>query len=288
MRQALPAYSAFLRDERRLAPGSVKLYMWHLQRFAAFSGEVSLELAGAATRPYLASCARAKYSVHFVDSAIDALRGFWRWAAARGFENPMLGFQAPTIRQMPKPALSREEVRCLLKAVLMGGGLHAQRNFALTATLYYAGLRVGEACGLKPRDADFGAGVLIVIGKGGKERIIPMHKELAAILRHWLDLRAAHAEYLFPAQAKNCARFGRLGTDRVELLLREVYGPAAKLAGRVTPHTLRRSFARHLHWEEDAPLGVVQDLLGHSDPGTTKHYLGAAPSAEMRRWVKRL
>ena len=144
------------------------------------------------------------------------------------------------------------------------------RDRAILEVLYASGLRASELCDLKLRDVNIAVGVVRVLGKGSKERIVPVGKPaMTAIEKYLLDCRAKlakkHEEQLF------LSRTGK-PMERIGLwMLVEKYGRKSGLLRHISPHTLRHCFATHLIGG-GADLRIVQELLGHSDVGTTQIY----------------
>jgi integrase/recombinase XerC len=186
--------------------------------------------------------------------------------------NAATGVRTPkTERKLPRH-LRPGEVENLLEAPAARTDRLAVRDRALLELLYATGLRVGELCALDWRDIDLGGRVLRVMGKGGKERMVPFgvpaRDALYAWLREWEGLRTAapgHAEPVFLN-----ARGGRLSARSVRRLLDRAVAEAS-LDASVSPHALRHTFATHL-LEGGADLRAIQELLGHSSLATTQRY----------------
>ncbi len=275
---------------RGIAPTSAKLYGFYLRHFARLSGHnVALSASWRAPEAFLSDLSRRGCGDHARAKAFQILRAFYRWAADHGLctGNPLASSRPPIIHQTRRHFLTPAEVERLIETARRRGGSHAERDAALLATLYYGGLRVGEAIKLRPEDADLQEGVMTVLGKGGKVAHVPLHPKLIAVLRHWMRVRPQGAARLFPSMPAGKDYFGALDNPRVELLLREVYGPAAGLAGRVTPHVLRRSFATHLR-ARGVPLEHVRRLLRHSSIETTMLYLREAGISDLRSSLGKL
>lgn len=276
------ARAAFLdhqRMARGIAPSSAKLYDCILRRFELTVGpNASMDAAAGRGEAFLSALGRRGVGDHARRKAFEVVRLFFRWAAERGHarENPLRDARAPLVHAKPRTFLTRGEVGRLLHAVKVSGRMHAERDHAIFAALFYAGLRISEALRIRLHEMDLDAGELQVFGKGSKVRRVPVHPELAKILRAWLKLRPQSSALLFPSGPAHHARTGQLDNARMEMMLREVYAPAAGLAGRLTPHTLRRTFATELR-RRGVPLEHVQRLLGHADIRTTMIYLAESP-----------
>jgi integrase/recombinase XerD len=203
--------------------------------------------------------------------ALSAVRGFYGFAALHlGFtRDPTADVASPkTGLSLPK-ALSESDVEALLASPDDSEPL-GLRDRAMLELLYASGLRVSEIVGL-PLDAiDLEAGILRVRGKGGKERLVPFGKSASRWLRRYLeaaraDLDRRRSPYLFLS-----ARGTAMTRQRFWQLI-ERYRRSANIRGRLTPHSLRHSFATHL-LEGGADLRIVQELLGHASISTTQLY----------------
>lgn len=222
-------------------------------------------------------------AVRTVARRLSALRQFFRFLVSEGrrAEDPCIVIDGPRQgRALPK-VLSEAEVGALIVAAQARGGPEGLRLVALLEILYATGLRVSELVGL-PRSAIARDGrYLMVRGKGGKDRIVPLsgpaRDALAAYLPHrgvfMVEGRAqAQDRFLFPSRI---AAGGHLTRQRFAQLLKEL-APAARIdPERVSPHVLRHAFATHL-LDHGADLRSVQKMLGHADIGTTQIYTHVA------------
>ena len=270
----LPTYLDHLAVERGLSAASVSAYSIDLTSFGEWLAAARVQ-ARAATREhlgrYLRSLKSRGLSSRSAARALSALRGFYTFAGAHlGFpQDPTADLVNPkTGLALPK-TLSEKEVVALLGAprVVEPLGL---RDRAMIELLYASGLRVSEIVGL-PRDrVDLDAGILRVRGKGGRERLVPFGRSAAAWLSRYLTevrpgLDKKGSEHLFLSE-----RGGPMTRQRFWQLL-EKYRVAAGIRGRLTPHSLRHSFATHL-LEHGADLRALQMMLGHADISTTQIY----------------
>jgi len=275
----------WLRDG--LAPASLASYRRDLTGFAAWlaaRGRGLLAATGADCDDWLADQFRLKAKATSIARRLSALRRFYRLHAEDGSirEDPTLRVQAPRRpRQLPK-LLSEAQVEALIAApdttTLLG-----LRDRAMLETLYATGLRVSELCGLKLGAVSLRDGVVRVLGKGSKERLVPLGDEAIA----WIERYLADARPALVAGAKVdhvfvTARKGPLTRQAFWHLVKR-YGAIAGLASdTLSPHVLRHAFATHL-LNHGADLRVVQLLLGHADITTTTIYTHVA-----RERLKRL
>jgi integrase/recombinase XerD len=282
---AIASYLDHLRAERGLSEATVRAYGTDLRNFASSSAAVAewRESPGPA-RDYLASLARPprvlRPSTHRRKAA--SLRAFYRFAFGEGIVERDLGglLDLPRqARQLPD-ILDRGEVEALLSAP-DGGSPTGIRDRALLELLYAAGLRISEALGLARQDVSLEEAWVRVIGKGDRERLVPMGDVAVEALRRYVDevrpawLAAGRSTGHLADDRRGgplflTARGRRLGRMAAWRQLRRA-ALTAGLKGHVTPHTLRHSFATHL-LEGGADLRVVQELLGHASITTTQLY----------------
>jgi integrase/recombinase XerC len=204
-----------------------------------------------------------------------SLRGYFAWLVERGTlaESPAARLSAPR----PNVTLPRLVVREQLDVLLdesWGEDEWAVRDRAVCEVLYGAGLRVSELCDLDLDSVDYGAGLLRVVGKGRKERIVPLHAKGLAAVRVWAE--DAREDVVTPASPPGALflnrRARRLGPRDVRRLLDQRVA-----RGHVYPHALRHTYATHL-LEGGADLRVVQELLGHESLTTTQLYTHVSKS----------
>ena len=263
-----------LASERGLADNSIHAYrrdLEDLDRFLESRGK-NLENADVDDyRGYLQNQTRLHKSTRTVARRLAAIRVFLRFLAAQGQDT------TPILQQLerPKPErslpkiLSRAQVNQLIGAPNPKSMLFA-RDVAILELLYASGLRASELCDLNLRDVNLTVGCVRVLGKGAKERIVPLGRAAAeAMGRYLLDCRPKLEKS--PAERVFLSRTGK-PMERVGLwMLVEKYGRSSGLLNDVSPHVLRHCFATHL-LGGGADLRIVQELLGHSDISTTQIY----------------
>ena len=289
MRSLIARYLLHLGEERALSAHTLRAYAGDLERFLTFVGRDFLgeEPAGvrpeqvepAAVRAFLGALTREGLAKKSQGRALAAVRGLFRFAVREGTlpSSPAAPVRTPKTPQRLPRHLRPVEVEAVLEAAVgesAASGALALRDRALIELLYASGLRVGELVSLDWRDLDLSARVLRVLGKGGKERMVPFGAPAAAALRAWLAAwdgvrgEAALRDETMPVFLN--ARGGRL-TDRSVRRILDRCVEAAAVATGVHPHTLRHSFATHL-LEAGADLRAIQELLGHSSLSTTQRY----------------
>ncbi len=183
---------------------------------------------------------------------------------------PLLRSGFPGAASRLPRALSPSETERLIDAAT-GTTPRTLRDRALVELLYGAGLRVSEAVGLEKGGVDLDERIVRVVGKGGKERLVPLGRPAAEAARRYLALGRPHLDRRYRPELFLNARGGALTRAGAFFILRRLAGKAGLEPERVHPHLLRHSFATHL-LEGGADLRSVQEMLGHADLGTTERY----------------
>ncbi len=273
------AYGTYL-DAAACSPHTRRAYLADIAAFLAWAhlpAEPSLidlrAVDRARLRAYLANLQAAGRAPATVGRKLAALRGFLAFARLRGLEgpDPTAGMRGPrTGRRLPR-VLRQDEAGAAVQSPDGHRPELALRNHALLELLYASGLRVGEAVSLDLADLDLVTGSVRVTGKGRKTRIVPVGEYAQEALRAYL---AAGRPRLGTGQDPSAvflnARGRRLGQRGMRGLVHRA-ARAAGVGGRVTPHTLRHSFATHL-LDGGADLRAVQEMLGHARLATTERY----------------
>ncbi|MDP8905804.1 MAG: site-specific tyrosine recombinase XerD [Chloroflexota bacterium] len=283
---AIDAYLDYLRVERGLSAATIGAYASDLRSFARAcraGGNGEWSTGAGPARAYLATLGRPprvlRPATHRRRAA--AIRAFYRFLFAEGvIERDVAGLlDLPRQQRQLPDTLDRTQVEALLGApdAASGEGL---RDRALLELLYACGLRIGEALGLDLDDVSLPGAAVRVIGKGDRERLLPIGAPAIEALRRYVeDVRPAWLERAVardPLALRRggplflSARGGRLTRMSAWRGMRRA-ALAAGIRGHVTPHTLRHSFATHL-LEGGADLRVVQELLGHASITTTQLY----------------
>ncbi|MDO4540147.1 MAG: site-specific tyrosine recombinase XerD [Syntrophomonadaceae bacterium] len=203
---------------------------------------------------------------------MSAIKSFYAFLMQEGevVKDPSTELETPKIRRPLPKVLSLDEINRLMDAVDVSTP-RGMRDRAMLEIMYGSGVRVSELLSLQMGDLQMAAGFLRCMGKGGKERIVPVNKLALDCTREYLEfgrpslLKQGNSRYIFlNARGSQLTRQGFLG------ILKQ-YGEKAEIEKQFSPHTLRHSFATHL-LENGADLRIVQELLGHVDISTTQIY----------------
>jgi integrase/recombinase XerD len=269
-----------LAAERGASRNTLDAYRRDLQSFAEYARRQRTDALTAdaeVLRGYMQVHARAGLSPRTGARRLSVLRQFFQFLLAEGFraDNPSLAVDRPKQRAALPKYLSEAEVDRLLSAAADRQGDNGLRATALLEILYATGLRVSELVGLPTTAIARDGRVLVVRGKGGKERMVPLTDPAIDALANYLKVRdhftppaaGRTSPWLFPSRSRS----GHLTRVRFGQLLKEVAAGAGIPPSRVSPHVLRHSFASHL-LAHGADLRSLQQLLGHADISTTQIY----------------
>jgi integrase/recombinase XerD len=256
----------------RRAPRTVEAYRRDLADLAAYLGKSPAEASADDIRGWLADLRARGLAPASIARRAAAARSFFRHLVLVGSraDNPAADVDLPRRRDRLPRALSPGEVERLIEAA-QGPTPRALRDRALVEILYGAGLRVSEAVGLDRGRVDLENRIVRCLGKGDKERIVPLGRQATEALRRYLARGRPHLDRRHRAELFLNAQGGALTRAGVFLILRRLAGKAGLEPARVHPHLLRHSFATHL-LEGGADLRSVQEMLGHADLGTTELY----------------
>jgi len=273
MQQEIATFIQYLKAERNASPHTLEAYDRDLQQFADFIRKEFGEsfrieqITHLHIRRYLASVHKelAKSSV---GRKLAAIRSLFRFLLRRGIleKNPAELVSSPKREKKLPFHLDIDEVTTLVEAPEAITPLSI-RDRAILETLYSSGLRVSELTGLNIGGADLVAGSVKVLGKGGKERIVPLGSKAVKALEEYLDLRGCR-ELNAPLFLNS--RGGRL-TRRSVARIVDRYMIHLETMKKASPHTLRHTFATHL-LEGGADLRAIQEMLGHASLSTTQKY----------------
>lgn len=275
MERLVEDFLQHLAVERGLSKNTALAYGRDLVKFARFlklKGRTPRQVRQGEVDGFARRLAEEGLQARSIRRALNAVRTFYRFLLREQVvaEDPTAAVRAPrTTRSLPR-FLTLEEVDRLLAAPDVSTSL-GYRDAAMLEVLYATGLRVSELVSLRSRDLNLEGGFLRCVGKGSKERLVPMGRKAAARLRDYLGRARPgllrHGNH--PALFVN-SRGGAMTRQGFWKILRN-YGRRLGLRGRLSPHVLRHSFATHL-LERGADLRSVQMMLGHADISTTQIY----------------
>ncbi|MEP2921132.1 site-specific tyrosine recombinase XerD [Sulfitobacter sp.] len=267
------------------ATNTLLAYGRDLKDFDAWLAQRSLEFDAvkrAHVEEYLVYCDAQGLARSTRARRLSAVKQLYRFAFEEGLrsDNPALQISGPGQEKRLPKVLSIEEVDHLLEAARDHGRNQADRarNACLMELLYATGMRVSELVGLPVMAARGDPRLLLILGKGGKERMVPLSPDARDALATWITIRDATEEaklarkqqasrFLFPSRGKE----GHLTRHRFYLLIKEIAMAGGVDPSKVTPHTLRHAFATHL-LAGGADLRAIQTMLGHADVATTEIY----------------
>src|SRR5262245_56518389 len=276
----VPAFLRYLAAERGASAHTLRSYAADLAELQAFLRSTRVSGLAAADarvlRGYLAWLHGRGLAKSSIARKLASVRSCYRFLARRELiaANPARQLTSPRLPRRLPSVLPKDESKDLLDAP-SEDTLAGRRDRALLELLYASGLRVAECCGLDLEDFDRRHATVRVMGKGSKERVVPVGEIALEALDAYLDRRGGGNGPLF----RN-TRGPRLSTRSVPSIVRR-RARAAGLARRVTPHTLRHTFATHL-LGEGADLRFIQELLGHSRLSTTQRYTHVSPEHLMK------
>ncbi|MEG0027121.1 MAG: tyrosine recombinase [Raoultibacter sp.] len=294
---ACDAYLAFLVEEfcvslnveRNASVHTVRAYRVDLQAFIRWAYRLSLNplrMDHRQLRSYLAELDREQYSRKTINRRLSALRAFYRWLNLTGkmTTDPASVLQGPRLaRSLPHRIAPCDMAKILRVHGKRGEGRQQReqtypdyRDQALLEFLYACGARVSEASGLLVRAVDFAEAQVRVFGKGGKERIIPLHAIASESMQGYFQvarpklLKGKESPYFFVSTRGN-----QMGTDAIRKMFKATLS-AAGVDETLSPHDMRHTFASDL-LEGGADLRSVQEMLGHASLSTTQIYTHLSP-----------
>jgi integrase/recombinase XerD len=281
MQALLDQFLDYVALERGLSDNTRQAYASDLSAFMAFLRERGVESLNAVKRQqvldFLMDQRDRGLSTNTVSRRLVAIKVFFRYLQQEGLltANVTELMESPRLWKILPGTLTYREVERFLR--VPPGGRYAARNQALLETLYGTGLRVSEASHLSLDDLHLGEGYLRCMGKGRKERVVPIGGTARATLEKYLAEQRPVLAKGRPGRAVFLGCRGQpLGRKAIWNLVR-ARARGAGITKPVKPHTLRHSFASHL-LANGAPLRVIQEMLGHSDIATTQIYTHVDPS----------
>ena len=271
----LQNFQEYLSVEKGLSENSIFSYRYDLNKFRSYLEKQQIDFLEVQTKDimkFLMEEKNRKISSKTLAREVVAIRQFYKYLRdeKQVDYNPTDKIGTPEVMRAIPDHLTIQEVDELFLAI-DEDNIYELRDKCIFELLYSAGLRISEACNLRMTDIDMDSGMITVEGKGGRERLVPFGEKSLKILRLYLEksrpeiLKARNCEYLFVS--KKGSYINRKSVWR----LLNIYIKRTSINKKVTPHTLRHSFATHL-LENHANLREVQELLGHIDISTTQIY----------------
>jgi integrase/recombinase XerC len=264
-------FVTYLEIEKNASPHTLTNYKIDLKDFNNTVKEKTLEhISHVDVRLFLGRMKEKNFSKRSVARKMACLRSFFRFLCREGYvkTNPASGLMTPKLdRKLPIFLDSNEVVRLIESPDL--SDVYGRRDRAILETLYSSGIRVSELVSLNKDNVDFIGGVLKVYGKGKKERLVPIGDKALRSLRNYLE--KVNAVNIKERKAVFLNKSNRRMTDRAVRRVVEKYIHKTSLSEKISPHSLRHSFATHL-LDRGADLRSVQELLGHANLSTTQIY----------------
>ena len=270
LKAILKDFSFYLKVERRLSANTAAAYTGDVEGFFSACSLMPGEVCKEDIREHIAARA-GKISKRSQARLLSSLKAFFDWCIVEGErkDNPCDAVDFPKLGQYLPEVLSVEEVEAIMDSVDLRSP-SGVRDRAILELLYGCGLRVSELCGLRISQVYLNEGFVRVVGKGDKERLVPLGEPAADAFRAWLDIRPDPAEAAF----QDSAFLNLRGTPLSRVSVFKMIKKQALLAGvdkEISPHSFRHSFATHLI-AGGADLRIVQEMLGHESILTTEIY----------------
>ncbi len=273
LQENIDGFLLYLRQERRLSPHTASNYQRDLKRFLVFCQQQNIShwmmIKSPQIRQFIMQCHQQGLGGRSIQRLLSTLRSFYRYLIKIGLAtmNPAQSVQAPKTAHRLPATLDVDQMNSLL--AYDESDWRGYRDKAMMELLYSSGLRLAELASLDRGDIDMAEGMVKVIGKGNKERIVPVGAQALTALKQWHTQRDtlgfAEQPALFISQQGN-----RLGMRAIQKRLQH-WGKQQGVSEQVHPHRLRHAFASHV-LESSGDLRAVQELLGHADISTTQIY----------------
>ena len=272
-KDALYDYQMYLKLEKRVSANTIEGYLRDIQKLINYSDKQPLDYSQDDLRDFVHDFASSEYSVRSQARVISGLKSFFGYLQLEDFreDNPTSLLETPKIGMKLPDVLSEKEIDKMIEVIDLSKP-EGQRNRAIIEVLYGCGLRVSELINLKISDLFFDDGFIRVIGKGNKQRLVPIsdytikyinwYKES---IRIHLPIQAGFEDFLF---------LNRRGKNLTRVMIFTIVKELSIIAGvkkTISPHTFRHSFATHL-LKNGADLRAIQLMLGHESITTTEIY----------------
>ena len=273
MNTILKNYTDFLKIEKRYSANTVEAYYRDISQFLDSSGEGRVEAFDSTSiRSYLIKCLKEGRNSRSTARYLSSLKSFFNFLCAENYikDNPAEILESPKLWRKLPSIISLDEVEALLACPDSKTHLGV-RDKAMLEVLYATGLRVSELVSLKVSDVDLEVGYLRSMGKGAKERVVPLGAVAQSAVQDYIDIARRVLLKGNTSHEMFITRLGRKMTRQGFWKVLKAYALKANIKTSVSPHTLRHAFATHL-LERGADLRSVQEMLGHADISTTQIY----------------
>ncbi len=268
-RNSIEPFIDYLSIERGLSPNTLQAYRRDLCQFRDWLKKEFLQVDSALIGNYLATLREKGNKSRTLNRKLSVVRMFYKFLYTEGKidHNPVEGVSSPRLGRKIPSFLSEKEVEALLEASSVDEQ-YGSRDRAILEVVYGAGLRISELVNLNLTDLNLKGGWVKVLGKGSKERIVPLGREACRWVRIYLRKRRIETT---DKLSLFCNRYGKRLSRQACWKIIKKYSQKASITKKISPHTLRHSFATHL-LSRDADLRFVQELLGHTNISTTQIY----------------
>ena len=277
MNHLIDEFITYISVERGLAKNTLLAYRRELNKYAKVLKAAKFALPDGITREhisgYMFALKKEGLTTTTICRNLAAIKMFHRFLVRENLakEDPTTLLETPKLWKRVPEVLTQREVDAMLNLIAGAKGLQAKRDIAMLELLYASGLRVSEIVDLKILSVDPDVGFVRAIGKGSKERIIPVGKKAIVSLRVYLEKARPK---LLKGKDSDALFVSRLGKKMSRVSVWNMIKMYARLSGikkNIKPHTMRHTFATHL-LEHGADLRSVQEMLGHADISTTQIY----------------
>ena len=266
MKERINEFKSYLMYEKMFSSNTVNSYVRDLEEFNSFlESEYIKHVTYKDIRSSLAHMYNKKYSSRTISRKLSAIRSFYKYEVNKGVirDNPCLLISNPKVEKKLPNYLSYNEIETMLEVpdTFKNNSL---RDKLIIEILYSTGIRVSELVNIKVKDIDFYNNQILILGKGNKERYVIFGNTLKDMLKEYISIKS-DSEYLITNKYNK-----KMSTRSIEEIVKKI----VKIDGiknKVTPHTIRHTFATHM-LNEGADLRVVQELLGHENLKTTEVY----------------
>ncbi len=268
----------YLQYEKRFSPHTLTAYQSDLGQFTKFI-ELTFELSSAPDvrhfhiRSWIVHLLGNGNTTRSINRKLSCLKTYFKFLRKQGEieNNPLAKVIAPKTGKRLPVFVNENNMELLFEKVDFGEGFDGHRNRLMMELLYCTGIRRSELVGLEVGDVDFSNNQIKVLGKGSKERLIPMARHLAKLLEQYLNEREMHSSPESGSSLLITKKGLPLASSKVYILVKQYLSAVTTLEQR-SPHVLRHTFATHLS-NNGADLNAIKELLGHSSLASTQVYM---------------